>query len=95
MRMTALTSIHPTATPKPNRTAKMKRTNTPLKASIAALKKELEVLREQFTACMQMNEILMMMLMPDEFIEKQSHPEYAPIPSDAFYDPGYSPSRLP
>ena len=95
MSMTVLTSIHPTVTPKPNSPSNMKQTNTPLKSSITAMKKELEVLREQFTACIEMNEILMMMLMPDEFFEKQSRPEYAPIPSDAFYDPGYSPSRLP
>jgi hypothetical protein len=73
----------------------MKQINNQLEASILALRKELQVLSKKFTACMEMNEILMMMLMPEDFIGKQAHPEYAPVPTGAFHDPGYSPSRLP
>jgi regulator of replication initiation timing len=73
----------------------MKNQMNNINETVAALRQELETLRQEFTACVEMNEILMMMLMPDEFIEKQSHPEYAPIPTGGFYDPGYCPSRLP
>jgi hypothetical protein len=66
-----------------------------LHVSVLALKNELEALRDQFMASLEMNEILMMMLMPEDFMEKQAHPEYTPVPTSAFHDPSYSPSRLP
>jgi len=73
----------------------MKKQISQLHDSILSLKNDLEELRKEFMASLQMNEMLMMMLLPEEILEEQNQPEYARVPAGAFYDPCYSPSRLP